>query len=46
MALLSGLVRNENRCVILVTHSHKVASCADEVLGLSGGRLTTVNQKR
>lgn len=45
MALLSGLVKNENRCVIIVTHSHKAASCADEVLGLSGGRLTTVNQK-
>lgn len=45
MALLSGLVKNEIRCVIIVTHSHKAASCADEVLGLSGGRLTTVNQK-
>ena len=45
MEILSGLVKNENRCVIIVTHSHKVASCADEVLGLSGGRLTTVHQK-
>lgn len=45
MEILSGLVKNENHCVIIVTHSHKVASCADEVLGLSGGRLTTVNQK-
>lgn len=45
MEILSGLVKNENRCVIIVTHSHKVASCADVVLGLSGGRLTTVNQK-
>ncbi len=41
MTLLSDLVKNEHRC----THSHRVASCADEVLGLSGGRLTTVNQK-
>ena len=45
MKILSSLVKNENRCVIIVTHSHKVASYADVVLGLSGGRLTTVNQK-
>lgn len=45
MELLSGLVKNESRCVIIVTHSHKAASCADEVLGLSGGRLMAVNQK-
>lgn len=45
MEIFLGLVKNENRCVIIVTHSHKVASCADVVLGLSGGRLTTVNQK-
>lgn len=45
MQLLTSLVKTEGRCVILVTHSHKVASYADEVLGLSGGRLLTVNQK-
>ncbi len=45
MEIFSGLVKKENRCVIIVTHSHKVASYADEVLGLSGGRLTIVNQK-
>lgn len=45
MEILSGLVKNEGRCVIIVTHSHKAASYADEVLGLSGGRLTFVNQK-
>ena len=45
MQILRDLVENEKRCVILVTHSHKVASYADEVLGLSGGRLVTVNQK-
>lgn len=45
MEILSGLTKNENRCVIIVTHSHKVASCADVVLGLSGGRLVTVNEK-
>lgn len=45
MQILTGLVKNEKRCVIIVTHSHKVASYADEVLGLSGGRLITVNQR-
>lgn len=45
MRILTDLVKNEKRCVIIVTHSHKVASYADEVLGLSGGRLLTVNQR-
>lgn len=45
MQILTSLVKNEKRCVILVTHSHKAASYADEVLGLSGGKLITVNQK-
>lgn len=45
MRILAELVKNEKRCVIIVTHSHKVASYADEVLGLSGGRLLTVNQR-
>ena len=45
MDILSELVKKENRCIIIATHSHKVASRADEVLGLSGGRLITVNQR-
>lgn len=45
MKILTGFVRKEKRCVIIVTHSHRVASYADEVLGLSGGRLITVNQR-
>ena len=45
LQILTGLVKNEKRCVIIVTHSHKVASYADEVLGLSGGRLLTVSQR-
>lgn len=45
LRILTDLVKNEKRCVIIVTHSHKVASYADEVLGLSGGRLLTVNQR-
>ena len=45
MQILTSLVKNEGCCVILATHSHKVASYADEVLGLSDGRLVTVNQR-
>lgn len=45
MRILTDLVKNDKRCVIIVTHSHKVASYADEVLGLSGGRLITINQR-
>ena len=45
MKILTELVKNDKRCVIIVTHSHKVASYADEVLGLSGGRLLTINQR-
>lgn len=45
MQILTSLVKNERCCVILATHSHKVASYADEVLGLSDGRLVTVNQR-
>ncbi len=45
LAILTGLAKNEKRCVIIVTHSHKAASYANEVLGLSGGRLLTVNQR-
>lgn len=45
MRVLTDLVKNEKCCVIIVTHSHKVASYADEVLGLSGGRLLTVSQQ-
>lgn len=45
MQIFTRLVREEKRCVIIVTHSHRVASYADEVLGLSGGRLVIVNQR-
>lgn len=46
MEILKNLVHIENRCVIIVTHSHEAASYADEVLGLSGGKLVAVNQKK
>ena len=45
MDILSRLVKQENRCVIVVTHSHRAATYADEVFGLSGGKLVCVHQK-
>lgn len=43
--LLTRLAREEERCIILATHSHQAASCADEILGLNRGRLLTVHQQ-
>lgn len=43
MELLRDFVKKENLCVILVTHSHRAASYADEVLGLSAGKLITIH---
>ncbi len=45
MKILVGLAKNENCCVVIVTHSHRAASYADEVMGLSDGRLLTINKK-
>lgn len=42
MEILSSLVVNENKCVIVVTHSTKVASYASEVWGISNGRVLFV----
>lgn len=38
MKILSSLVANDNKCVIIVSHSTKVASYANEVWGISNGR--------
>ncbi|ABX42345.1 ABC transporter ATP-binding protein [Lachnoclostridium phytofermentans] len=43
MEILKDLAHNQNKCVIVVTHSKNVATYADEVLGLSHGNL--VNDK-
>lgn len=39
--ILQNLAHKEDRCVIMVTHSSKVASFADEVYKISKGRLFT-----
>jgi ABC-type antimicrobial peptide transport system, ATPase component len=37
--IFKNLSHEEGKCVIIVTHSNKVSSCADEVWGMSGGKL-------
>ena len=37
--ILEHLAHNENKCVIIVTHSNNVSSFADEVWGLNKGEL-------
>ena len=40
--ILTGLVREEDKCVIIVTHSKKVASVADEMWSMKNGCLSVV----
>jgi len=42
LRILSSLARDEGKCVIIVTHSKKVSSIADEILGFKDGRLVPV----
>lgn len=42
LAILSSLAHTEGKCVIIVTHSKKVASVADEVWSMKDGNLTLV----
>ena len=39
MKLLTNLAHNEKRCVIIVTHSKKVSSYADEIWAIADGKL-------
>lgn len=42
MEILKNLAHNQNKCVIVVTHSKNVSKYADEVLGLTLGNLTKI----
>ena len=42
MEILSNLAHNENKCVIIVTHSKKVSSYADDIYGIADGKLVPV----
>jgi len=39
LRILSSLAHDEGKCVIIVTHSKRVSSIADEILGMKDGRL-------
>jgi len=41
--ILTSLAHNDGKCVIIVTHSKKVSSIADEILGMKDGKLTYLN---
>lgn len=43
--IFTSLAREENKCIIIVTHSKKVTSIADVVLGISDGKLININKK-
>ncbi|MPM80906.1 putative ABC transporter ATP-binding protein [bioreactor metagenome] len=42
MEILCALAHNENKCVIIVTHSKDVSKYADEIWGLNAGSLVFV----
>lgn len=44
MKILTSLSEKENKCVIIVTHSKKVAGYADEIWGISDGKLSLVEK--
>ena len=44
LKILTSLAHDEGKCVIIVTHSKKVSSVADEIWGMKDGKLTFVNQ--
>lgn len=46
LKILSSLAHNDGKCVIIVTHSKKVTSIADEVWGMKDGNLSFVEQER
>ncbi|MDR2572660.1 MAG: ABC transporter ATP-binding protein [Oscillospiraceae bacterium] len=45
LKILSSLAHDEGKCVIIVTHSKRVSSIADEILNMKDGKLTSVNKK-
>ena len=44
LKILTSLAHNEGKCVIIVTHSKKVSSIADEILSMNSGVLTAVKK--
>lgn len=44
MDILTSLAHEENKCVIVVTHSNQVSSYADEIWGLTNGKLMFIKE--
>ena len=44
LGILTRLAHDENRCVVIVTHSRRVTAIADEVLGMQNGRLGLIKK--
>ena len=45
LKILSSLAHDGGKCVVIVTHSKKVSSIADEIFGMKDGALTPVKRK-
>ena len=46
LKIFTALAHNDGKCVLIVTHSKKVTSIADEVLAMKDGNLTSMKQSR
>lgn len=46
LEILTSLAHNDNKCIIIVTHSKRVTSVADVVFGISDGKLININDKK
>lgn len=46
MNILTKLAHEEKKCVIIVTHSKKVSSYADEIYGIADGKLVAVKKAK
>jgi len=46
LKILISLAHDDGKCVIIVTHSKKVSSIADEIWGMKDGILTSAKQKK
>lgn len=46
MSIFSSLAHNENKCVIIVTHSKDVAVYADELWELESGKMRVIKREQ